>query len=40
MNPLQILVELLSRPTRTCGIHGDDTTSGRCARCDAEAGIG
>lgn len=22
------------RPARTCGIHGDDTTSGRCATCD------
>lgn len=22
--------------TRRCGIHGDDTTSGRCASCDRE----
>jgi hypothetical protein len=24
----------------TCGIHGDDTSSGRCATCDAGRGLG
>lgn len=29
------LVDVSDRPTR-CGIHGDDTTSGRCYSCDDE----
>lgn len=28
--------EHLGRPERRCGIHDDDTTSGRCPTCDAD----
>lgn len=36
-SPLAFLADVASRPRRTCGLHGDDTTSGRCASCDAES---
>ena len=33
-----VVVQVVPDGPRRCGIHGDDTTSGRCASCDRGAG--
>lgn len=33
----EMLNDAAGRGSTTCGIHGDDTSSGRCATCDSEA---
>ena len=35
MTLLADLLAWLGRPARRCGIHGEDTSSGRCSACDA-----
>jgi hypothetical protein len=34
--PLIALFEHIGRSTRRCGIHGTDTTKGRCPECDLD----